>query len=96
MKLVGASNWYARGPFIVEGAIYGVIAAVVALIVFYPITLWLGPVFYPFSFFTDYSTTNLMLYYSHNFVRISLVVIGSGVGLGVISSFLAAARYLKV
>ncbi len=96
MKLVGASNWYARGPFIVEGAIYGVIAAILALIIFYPITLWLGPLFYPFQFFTDFSNTSLMLYYTNNFLSISFVVIGSGVALGVISSFLAAARYLKV
>jgi cell division transport system permease protein len=96
MKLVGASNWYARGPFIVEGAIYGTVAAIIALLLFYPMTLWLGPLFYPFSFFSDFSTTNLMGYYLSNFLTISLVVLGSGIFLGVVSSFLAAARYLKV
>lgn len=96
MKLVGASNWYARGPFIVEGVIYGVIAAVLALLLFYPVTLWLGPLFYPFSFFTEFGTVNLLGYYSANFLRIFFVVMGSGIALGAISSFLAVKRYLKV
>ena len=35
MKLVGASDWYVRGPFIIEGAAYGIIGAIISSIVFY-------------------------------------------------------------
>ena len=43
MKLVGASNSYIRGPFVFEGIMYGVVAGIVTLILFYPLTIWLGP-----------------------------------------------------
>src|SRR6185369_12184301 len=42
MRLVGASEGYIRGPFFVAGALYGFISAIITLILFYPITLWLG------------------------------------------------------
>jgi cell division transport system permease protein len=32
MKLVGATNWYIRGPFIIEGALYGVIGTLVSMV----------------------------------------------------------------
>lgn len=35
MKLVGATNTYVRGPFIVEGALYGLVAGIVTLIALY-------------------------------------------------------------
>jgi cell division transport system permease protein len=96
MKLVGASNWYARGPFIIEGIMYGVVAAVLALFLFYPVTLWFGPLFYPFSFFSDFEEINLLSFYTNNFNIIFLVVVGSGVALGSFSGYLAVRRYLKV
>lgn len=37
MKLVGASDWYVRGPFVIEGVSYGIVAAVVSTLVFYSI-----------------------------------------------------------
>jgi cell division transport system permease protein len=37
MKLVGASNWFVRGPFMVEGLLTGLIGAIAAVIL-----LWLG------------------------------------------------------
>ena len=32
MKLVGATNWFVRGPFMIEGLICGVVGAVAAVI----------------------------------------------------------------
>ena len=32
MKLVGASNWFVRGPFMLEGVICGLIGAIAAII----------------------------------------------------------------
>jgi cell division transport system permease protein len=37
MKLVGASNWFVRGPFMVEGLLTGLIGAIAAVVL-----LWLG------------------------------------------------------
>ena len=96
MKLVGASNWYVQGPFIVTGIMYGVISAVVALALFYPVTLWFGPVFYPFNFFSTIESTSLLIYYSNNFSEIFIAVFGTGIVLGALSSYLAVKKYLKV
>lgn len=43
MRLVGASNRFVRGPFIIEGAMYGVISSIITMVIFWPLTLWLGP-----------------------------------------------------
>lgn len=96
MKLVGATNWYIEGPFIITGIMYGIISAVLALAAFYPVTLWFGPLFYPFSFFSNIQDTQLLGFYATNFNQIFLAVFGTGIVLGAFSSFLAVKRYLKV
>jgi cell division transport system permease protein len=91
MRLVGASMGYIRGPFFVAGAIYGFISAIITLILFYPITLWLGKT--TADFFVG---INVFSYYVSNFGQIFLIVVLSGVAIGSISSFLAVRKYLKV
>jgi len=89
MKLVGASSKYVRGPFVVEGAIYGLIATVIAIAIFFPVTLWFG------NNMTNFLGLNLYQYYLSNFFQIFGIVLLSGLGLGVISSTLAISKYLK-
>lgn len=91
MRLVGASSRYIKGPFVVSGAIYGVVASIITLILLYPLSLWLDPKIN--SFFSGFS---LLGYYGRNFIQIFLIVFGSGIVLGVSSSYLAVRRYLKV
>ncbi len=91
MRLVGAGNWYIRGPFMVSGMLSGVIASLVALILLYPATIWV----------TDttvgvYGGVNLFAYYQDQFGVLFLILLGSGIVLGLISSFLAIRKYLKV
>lgn len=90
MRLVGASNTFIRGPFMLQGVMYGVVSGVMALLIMYPIVLWLGPgteTFFEFSIFS---------YFVTDFIYIFSVVVGSGIVLGLISSTLAVSRYLRV
>ncbi len=89
MRLVGAGNMFIRGPFILQGMMYGVVAGIVTLLIFYPLTLWLAKgtqIFFEL---------NIFQYYVNNFGHIFLVIIGAGILLGMISSGLAIARYLR-
>ncbi len=90
MRLVGASNTFIRGPFMLQGIMYGIVAGVVALLILYPLVLWLGPETESFFQF------NLFNYFVSDFVRIFAIMIGSGIALGMISSIMAVARYLHV
>lgn len=90
MRLVGAGNMFIRGPFMLQGVIYGLIGGVLSLLILYPIVLWLGPktqLFFEFNIFG---------YFVNNFVYIFGVLIGTGVVLGLVSSLLAVSRYLRV
>lgn len=91
MRLVGASNAYIRGPFVFEGVMYGLIAGLITLVIFYPIALWLGPVTENF-----FGNINLYHYFLNNFGRIFAIMLGSGIALGGLSSYLAVRRYLKI
>ena len=91
MRLVGASTNYIRGPFFIAGAIYGFISAIATLILFYPITLWLGGTTENF-----FEGLNIFRYYTANFGQIFLIIVGSGIAIGSISSYLAVRKYLKI
>jgi cell division transport system permease protein len=90
MRLVGASNMFIRGPFMLQGVMYGLIAGVVTLLILYPVVLWLGPA--TESFFL----VNIFNYFVTNFAQLFGIIVGSGIVLGTISSMLAVARYLRV
>jgi len=90
MRLVGANNSFVRGPFIVEGIMYGVVAAVVATALFYPATSWMKSTTGDF-----YGGIDLFVYYIGNFSQIFGVLLASGTFLGMISSYLAVRRYLR-
>jgi cell division transport system permease protein len=91
MRLVGASDAYIRGPFVFEGAMYGLVAALITLVAFYPLMLWLGPGTQ--QFFGD---VNLFTYYTQHFGQIFLTIMLAGVMLGALSSFLAVKKYLRI
>ncbi|MBI3573979.1 ABC transporter permease [Candidatus Kaiserbacteria bacterium] len=90
MRLVGASNMYIRGPFIVEGTLYGGVSGIIALIVFFPLA-WLlrGPTESLFG-------ANVLSYYISHFWLFLLVLLCTGAILGAVSSFLAVRKYLSV
>ncbi len=90
MKLVGASSFYIKGPFVISGVIYGVISALITLALFYPITLWLGKVTQNF-----FIGLNVFDYYTSNFGQIFAILVFAGFCIGAISSWLAVRKYLR-
>ncbi len=91
MRLVGASNWFVRGPFLVEGIIHGVFATVLTLLFFWPLTLWIGPKAQVFL-----GSINIFEYFVSNFFQFFFILLLAGIILGVLSSFIATRRYLKI
>jgi len=90
MNLVGASHWYVRGPFVIAGILYGLISGVIVLVILYPLTAWLGPGSQAFL-----GSFNVFSYFIGDFPELFLIIMGSGVALGALSSFLAVRRYLN-
>lgn len=89
MRLVGASKMHVRGPFLIEGVIYGTISTLITLILFWPATFWLG------RNMTDFLGINMYNYYVTNFLQIFAILLLSGIILGIISSSLAIRKYLN-
>lgn len=91
MRLVGANNWFIRGPFVVEGALYGIISSLITLAILYPIFWALSPKLSGFL-----SISNFFAYFQANFWAFLALLLGLGVILGIVSSFLAMRKYLRV
>ena len=91
MRLVGASNMFVRGPFIVMGIMYGVFAAVLSMLISIPVILFSSPyvkLFVPEVDLAGYLASNFFTLFSYQLLF--------GVGIGVFSSFIAIRRYLKI
>ena len=91
MRLVGASGKYVRGPFVVSGILYGILAGIITLIIFWPVTYYLGPKTVNF-----FGNVNVYSYYRQSFGKIFLIIMGSGIVIGAVSSWLAVRKHLKV
>lgn len=91
MQLVGASKNYIKGPFIITGIMYGLLSGIITLILFLPLTYWLGSLTENF-----FAGINIFDYYISNILQISFIIFASGVGIGAISSYLAVRKYLKL
>lgn len=89
MRLVGAGSWYIRGPFVVSGIIVGIISSFLTTLIFIPVSMWLG------SHMTDFIGINLFTYYKSNFLQLFIIMVGSGITIGGISSIFAIRRYLR-
>ena len=91
MKLVGASDWFIRGPFVVAGLMYGLFAAIFTWVTFFMIT-WIVSE----KMGTFFSGTDIFAYWAGNSFGILALLLALGMGLGALSSSIAMGRYLKV
>jgi cell division transport system permease protein len=87
MKLVGASNWFVRGPFMLEGLLCGLIGSVVAIVL-----LLMGREFaLPALPWPDEPGVEALA-----FPVMALIVVGIGLLLGAAGSALTIRRFLRV
>lgn len=93
MKLVGASNWFIRAPFLLEGVIYAILGVVLFWLIFYILIGILQPILYKFFIDIDF---NLVSYLSSHFLYIFGFELISIIILNTISCFIAIGKYLRV
>lgn len=101
MKLVGASNMYIRGPFVVSGIMYGVFSGVLTLVLLGVFSYYSDAIIMKFSGVQGAEDFGLLInvfssYFLSNFGQIFVIIMGSGIVLGGISSYLAVKRYLRI
>jgi cell division transport system permease protein len=94
MRLLGASTWFIRGPFVVETVVYGLIASILSVTICH------------FLFVVSSSTLGassfglLDINYSSNYFKENFLIILTGqlligILIGAVSSVIATQRYLK-
>ncbi len=94
MRLLGASTWFIRGPFVVETVVYGVIASILSVTIchflFVVSSSTLGA-----SSFGLLDINFASKYFSDNFLLILTGQLVIGILIGAVSSVIATQRYLK-
>ena len=92
MKLVGASNWFVRVPFMAEGLAQGLIGAGLAVgsVIALKVFIFDGPLEEAGQFFNDFFVTN------GDATQITLLVILFGVIIGLLGSIIGLRRFLRV
>ncbi len=91
MRLVGATGRFVRGPFVISGILYGLVAAALTLSLFFPLAYWLGDATERF-----FSGVNIFRYYNAHFFEFLALIGGTGLVVGALSSWLAVRKYLNV
>ncbi len=94
MRLLGASTWYIRGPFVVETIVYGVISAFISVLLIHSLFVASSSALQASSLgFLDinYAST----YFSKHFLELLLSQLVLGILIGAASSYIATKRYLK-
>lgn len=94
MRLLGASTWYVKGPFIVETMLYGVVSAVVSVGLCNALFVVQSQAF-------DASSLGLLdieyanKYFADNFWIFLGMQLAAGMAIGAVSALIATKRYLK-
>ena len=91
MKLVGASNWYVRGPFVIQGILCGILAAIITFFLFFGVSYFASPKILNLT-----GGFNLFAWFGQRAPFLFLFQLFVGVGLSVFSGLIAIRRYLNV
>ncbi len=91
MKLVGATNWYIRWPFIIESILYALAASVITILLTIPIFNYILP---RLNIYLGTNLTNNT--WGFNLWIIFAIQLVTALILGIISSSIAIRRYLRI
>lgn len=93
MKYIGATNGYIKGPFIMEGLLFGIIGAILSIAV----------VYFGYGYFFDavneklYAIFTIMLVHPKTILTdLSIIFLAIGAGIGAIGSLVSMKRFLNV
>lgn len=92
MRLVGATNWYIRGPFLTESTLYSIFSTIISGVLFIPIFTKILPKI------TEYVNPQLNVYNHNifNFWYLILILFVLAMVLSTVSTMLAIRKYLKI
>jgi len=91
MRIVGASDWFIRGPFIIQGIIYGIISFIICILLSGLSAYFLSP-----KISAVLPGFDIFSYFLTNWWIFVLIQLGFGVGVGIVSSFIVVRRYLDI
>lgn len=89
MKAVGATDWFIRWPFLIEGVIIGIISALISVVFTYGIYSFAG------EKIKDALEATSLVPFRQEFLTILLVFLALGVFAGVVGSLIILNKYLK-
>lgn len=95
MRLVGASNWFIRGPFVIEAVLVAMLSIVISVLVLYPVLDSIAPQVERFFFSGQIEPFNVYAYALSHWPTIIGLQALVAVGLAVFSSLFAIRRYLR-
>jgi cell division transport system permease protein len=90
MKLVGATNWFVRGPFMLEGLITGLVGSILAVV----LLIMAKEIALP-AIINRTTLTNDEVH-AMAFPLIALIMIGTSLAVGAIGSGITLRRFLQV
>lgn len=92
MRLVGATNWYIRGPFLTESILYSLLSTIITSSIFFPVFTKIVPKV------IVYVNPQLSLYGENlfNFTYLVIILLALSLTLSIISTMFAIRKYLKI
>ena len=92
MKLVGATNWFVRAPYLLQGVIFSFLAVIITIIIIYPLLGFVQPYL---SLLLE-SDFNIVKYFNQNFGLIFGLEFLGAIVINLLSSYWAINRYVRV
>ena len=90
MRIVGASNWFVRGPFIIQGIFYGISAFLICFLL-----SGISAYFLASKILVVLPGFNMFSYFLTNWWIFVILQLGFGAGVGAISALIVVKKHLE-